>query len=289
MIIPHPIPYQGSKRYLASQILSYFPTEIERLIEPCAGSAAITLAASAQGLASSYHLNDLNQPLIMLWDSIVNAPKHISQKYEKLWKAQHVDSRQHYDFVRRKFNKTGRPDYLLYLLTRCVKAAVRYNSNGDFNQSPDNRRFGTHPTVMRKRIFLASELLKGKTKFSSLDYKEVMKIAQPSDLVYLDPPFQGVCTNRNSRYFQGVDFEELVCALESLNQRNISFLVSYDGKTGNKIHGKLLPEHLKLVCVKLKAGRSSQATLLGRSRNIYESLYISRTLYDRLKNVSRNA
>jgi len=282
MKIPHPIPYQGSKRYLASQILSYFPTQIDRVIEPCAGSAAITLAACTNGLASRYHLNDLNEPLIALWKQIINSPGQISRKYEKLWEAQHSGSKKHYYAVRKKFNETGRPDYFLYLLTRCVKAAVRYNPLGEFNQSPDNRRFGTHPTLMKKRIFTASKLLKNKTEFSAHDYTDVVKIAQPNDLVYFDPPYQGVCTNRNSRYFQGIDYEELISVLETLNQRNISFLVSYDGKTGNKKHGKMLPEKLELFQVKLKAGRSSQATLLGRSRNIYESLYISRALQERL-------
>jgi len=38
MKIPHPIPYQGSKRNLASQILRFFPDEINRLVEPFAGS-----------------------------------------------------------------------------------------------------------------------------------------------------------------------------------------------------------------------------------------------------------
>lgn len=283
MKIPHPIPYQGSKRYLASQILNYFPTGIERLIEPCAGSAAITVAASVQGLSPCYHINDLNGPLVELWKAIINTPELISKQYERLWKAQQSDSRKYYDVVRKKFNQTGRPDYLLYLLTRCVKAAVRYNLNGGFNQSADHRRLGTNPAVMQRRIFLASKLLKGKTELSSLDYKEIVKIAQPNDLVYLDPPFQGVRVNRTSRYLHGVEYDELVSVLETLNQRNISFLVSYDGKTGNKIHGKSLPQHLQLIQVKLKAGRSPQATLLGRSRNIYESLYISKALQRRIQ------
>ena len=47
---PHPIPYQGSKRRLAAAILAHAPS-CARLIEPFAGSAAISLAAAARGLA----------------------------------------------------------------------------------------------------------------------------------------------------------------------------------------------------------------------------------------------
>ncbi|MCJ7630886.1 DNA adenine methylase [Candidatus Bathyarchaeota archaeon] len=282
MKIPHPIPYQGSKRCLASLILNYFPSGIKRLIEPFAGSAAISLAASAYGLSPLYHLNDLNKPLILLWEAIINNPEQISKQYESLWEAQHSNSRKHYNVIREQFNKTGRPDYFLYLLTRCVKAAVRYNPSGKFNQSPDNRRTGTLPKTMKRQIFGASSLLKDKIIYSSLDYKEVLQTAQPGDLVYLDPPYQGVCSKRDSRYFQGIVYDEFVQVLEFLNKRAISFLVSYDGKTGNKSHGKPLPRHLNLVRVELKAGRSSQATLLGRSSIVYESLYISPALLGRI-------
>ena len=65
--IPHPIQYQGSKRNLASVILRYVPKGgIERLVEPFAGSAAISIAAAARQIAKSYVINDLNKPLMEL-------------------------------------------------------------------------------------------------------------------------------------------------------------------------------------------------------------------------------
>ena len=174
MKIPHPIPYQGSKRSLAPDILGYFPERIGTLIEPFAGSAAITLATAARGAAVRYVINDLNQPLVDLWRAIIESPEKLARQYETLWRAQHDDRRHYYDKVREDFNRTGRPDYLLYLLARCVKAAVRYNADGEFNQSPDNRRMGALPDTMREQVLGASHLLRGKTECSSLDYKEVV-------------------------------------------------------------------------------------------------------------------
>ncbi|HZX45510.1 MAG TPA: DNA adenine methylase, partial [Candidatus Nanoarchaeia archaeon] len=100
-----------------------------------------------------------------------------------------------------------------------------------------------------------------------------------------DPPYQGVCSNRDSRYHQGIDFYEFVSELEKLNKKEIKYLVSYDGKTGDKIHGKLLPKHLNLTRVSINAGLSSQATLLGRTEITMESLYISEGLMRNLKNI----
>jgi DNA adenine methylase len=278
MKVPHPIPYQGSKRNLAPAILGYFPPEVATLIEPFAGSAAITLAAAAHRLAERYIIADLNEPLVELWRAIIESPEKLARQYESLWRAQHNDRRQYYDTVRENFNRSGQPDHFLYLLARCVKASVRYNANGDFNQSPDNRRMGAVPETMRLQILGASHLLRGKTSCIARDYKEILARATPDDLVYLDPPYQGVCGERDPRYLQGVLFHEFVEVLEMLNYRDIKYLVSYDGRTGERVHGRKLPEGLRLHHVELRAGRSSQATLLGRAEITIESLYLSPAL-----------
>mgnify|MGYP000870801387 FL=1 len=283
--MPHPIPYQGSKRNLAAEILRYFPPTFATLYEPFAGSAAITIAAAANGRGDYYHINDLNKPLMDLWRAMIETPQEIAAQYEALWHRQLPDARAFYDAVRDDFNRTGKPDLFLYLLARCVKGSVRYNSQGEFNQSPDNRRQGMRPETMRLQILGVSYYLKGKTTVSSMNYRDILDKATPADLVYMDPPYQGVCGNRDSRYLQNVQFCEFVQALEQLNQRGIRYLVSYDGRTGEKTHGKRLPDDLNLTLIELYAGRSSQATLLGRDDVTIESLYLSPSLREELAHV----
>jgi DNA adenine methylase len=282
MNVPHPIPYQGSKRNLANAILRYFPAKVDVLHEPFSGSAAISLAAAANKRAKSFHINDLNKPLIDLWRAIINTPDKLAREYEALWQEQHDDPAGFYKKIRDEFNLTGRPDCFLYILARCVKASVRYNASGEFNQSPDNRRRGTTPATMRNQIFGASFLLKDKTKFSSKNYRDVVAQASAGDLVYMDPPYQGVCGNRDSRYLAGIQFCEFVEVLEKLNNRGIRYIVSYDGRTGDKVYGVKLPEYLELTHIELNAGRSTQATLLGRDDATVESLYLSPALADEL-------
>ncbi len=88
MKITQPIPYQGSKRNIARYILSFFPRQIDTLIEPFAGSAAVSLASACYGKASRFHLNDINKPLMNLWHEIIHNPENISDDYEKLWHEQ---------------------------------------------------------------------------------------------------------------------------------------------------------------------------------------------------------
>lgn len=281
--IAHPIPYQGSKRNLAAQILTYFPEHIDTLVEPFSGSGAITLAAAARGLADRYHLNDLNAPLVELWQTIIEEPEKLATQYEKIWHDQHHDRQEYYYKIRKEFNQTRKPHHFLYLLARCVKASVRYNSNGEFNQSPDNRRMGALPATMRDHILGASRLLKGKAKCTSEDYRAILRRTNPGDLIYMDPPYQGVCGDRDPRYLKGVPFDEFVAALSDLNSHGISFIVSYDGRTGDKVHGRTLPSKLQLRHIELEAGRSSQETLLGRAATTYEALYLSPALQERLR------
>ena len=283
-ITPHIVQYQGSKRNLAPQILSYLPRRFNRLIEPFAGMAAITIAVSKQGRANRYLLNDLNEPLISVLRESIENPQKLIEEYTKVWSEQLVfetGSVEHYYKIRDDFNAGNKcAANMLYLLARCVKGAVRYSNTGMFNQSPDKRRMGTSPNNLARNVYIISNLLKGKTDFASTDYREITKEARPGDVVYMDPPYQGVCSSRDSRYFSGIKFNEGGGCIDDLNRRNIDFVISYDGTCGEKQYGEDLPKELGLRKIMLTAGLSSQSILLGKKETTVEALYLSRNLQD---------
>jgi len=267
---------------LTRAILRFFPQEKVRLFEPFAGSGAVSIAAAANGLVSHIFLSDANEPLMSLWERILDSPHDLIATYERLWNAQLGKERRYYDQIREEFNNTRNPDYLLYLLARCVKASVRYNSNGEFNQSPDNRRKGARPETIAEHILGASRLLHGITTIRQGDFRKAIRDTEPNDIIYMDPPYQGVCGRRDNRYCAGLPFDEFVTALHDMNHRHLSFIISYDGRTGEKTHGNLLPKDLELRHIEVKAGVSSQATLLGRNAETVESLYVSSGLVKRI-------
>ncbi len=272
---PHPIPYQGSKRRIAAQILACFPRGVERLLDPCAGSGALTLAAARQGRAERYLMGEALVPLARVWQAILARPDVLADRYAALWDAAASDPRVYYDRVRDEFNADHEPAKLLYLLARCVKNAVRFNATGEFNQSPDRRRLGMHPTKMRAELRGAHRLLAGRSEMVAGDLADLCECATRRDLVYLDPPYQGTSGSRDPRYVAPLDLSNFVNVLERLRARKIRFLVSLDGRSGNRTYGRALPRELGLVRLELFAGRSSQATLHGRTANTVESLYLS--------------
>lgn len=282
-LAPQLVQYQGSKRKLAPVIMEHFPERVSRLIEPFSGMAAITVAAASRGLAESYWINDINAPLIEVLRMATEDPFKLHDEYSAVWNEQHSYPEghiAHFYYIRDKYNEGDRSSAnTLYLLARCVKGAVRYSSNGYFNQSPDKRRHGTNPNKILKTSLVLHTLLAGRTQFTSLDYRELLPSITSDDFVYMDPPYQGVTNTRDHRYYSGVEFEDLVCYLERLNEIGCPFILSYDGSLGEKTYGSELPEHLRCKKLLLNAGVSSQATLLGKSETTFEGLYLSHQLY----------
>ena len=276
---PHIVQYQGSKRILAPQILQYLPKRFNRMIEPFAGMAAMSIAAAKQGRARRYMVNDLNTPIVDVLRAVIETPLRLANDYERVWNAQFTyegGSVEHYYKVRDDFNRGEQtPANMLYLLARCVKGAVRYGSNGMFNQSPDKRRNGTSPKNLRTNVEAISYYMKGRTDYCSVDYHEVLENTSSGDIVYMDPPYQGVSNVRDSRYLSGINHKEFVEAIDLLNRKGIDFLISYDGTCGNRQYGEDLPIELGLYKVMLNAGLSSQNILLGKKEVTYEALYVS--------------
>jgi len=271
--VPHFLPYQGSKRRLAPAILATVgERHFARLFEPFAGSGAVTIAAAHANLADSFVLSDSLAPLAALWRRALADPDGLADAYTVLWRT--AD----YEGARTTYNTSAPEAALLYLLARCVKNAPRFNLAGNFNQSADKRRHGVEPERLRRSLQQVAGLLHGRCEVRTADFAEQLRLTVPRDLVYLDPPYQGTSQGRDRRYHQGLDRAELVAALEDLNRRRVPFLLSYDGRCGERAFGPPLPATLGLTLLELNAGRSSQATLSGRSETTIESLYMSPAL-----------
>ena len=273
MAVPHAIPYQGSKRLLAPAILDVLRARqagalVRRLYEPFAGSAALTLAAADASLAREYVLADSYAPLMELWAEIVGEPERLSDAYRALW----LEGA--YEAVRTAFHADPTPERLLYLLTRCVKAAVRFNRQGEFNQAADKRRRGTHPDRVAQHTWEVAKLLRGHTLLRTGHALMTTADAVAGDVAYLDPPWHGTTVGRDARYHAGFAQDELIALVASLHSRGVLVLLSYDGKRGGQDFAQTLPDSLERL--DLPAMRSAQATLLGRTEWTTESLYVSR-------------
>lgn len=273
--LPHPIPYQGSKRALAPLIGAHVPRGIDVWFEPFAGSAAMTLWAIHNRVARRYVIADVLEPIARLWQAIIDKPDATAERYRLVWVGQHDGDGDYFNRVRARYNASHDPVDLLYLICRCVKNAVRFNASGQFTQSVDRRRLGMQPDRMATAIAAAALLLKGLTEVRSGDWLATTADAGARDFIYLDPPYLGTTVGRDKRYTRQLESDTLIAGLESLLLRRARFALSYDGMTGARSYGPPLPAALGLSRLLLDAGTSSQATLLGRAEKTVESLYLS--------------
>jgi DNA adenine methylase len=275
--MPHPLPYQGSKRKLAPFIAQYVPPNIGTMFEPFCGSAAFTLYAAENNLASHFVIGDSCAPIVDLWKLIINDPQYTAEEYGRVWLGQD-DTYEYFNSIRARFNQTRDPILFLFLAARCVANAIRFNAKGDFTQSQDKRRKGTHPDRMANEIYGASKILRGRTTFFCGDFSTCIENASINDLVYMDPPYQGTSEGPDKRYFSSLERARLELVLQSLNERNVPFLVSYDGMHGEKTYGQDLPARLNATKLLVQTGRSTQGTLNGNNVITKEGLYVSHQL-----------
>ena len=235
----------------------------------------MTIWAAQVDAADRFIIADKLVPLSELWTAIIERPLEVAERYESVWSGQNLEGSDYFNHVRARYNACKEPVGLLYLIWRCVKNAVRFNRHGNCTQSVDKRRLGMRPARMRAQLIATSNLLRGRTEVRSGDWRQTTSDATSSDFVYLDPPYLGTTVGRDKRYAEQLPQADLIRGLQSMLRRDLRFALSYDGMTGGKSYGQPLPDELGLTQLLLHAGRSSQATLVGRSEETIESLYTS--------------
>lgn len=288
---PQAFPLQGSKRSQVPVISRLVPEGVDRIVEPFCGSAAVSVGLLHMGKVKKALLGDKNEEIVRLWSAIIGNPGDLVDEYVKIWRGQSRDDlvarQQYYLDIRDSFNRGERSHsaVFLFLLNKMVKGALRYNQNGEMNQSADRRRMGARPEVVADRIRRTHALLKG-SEVRCADWNEVVAQAERGDVVYLDPPYQGTSTGRDKRYVAGLSVDDFELGLRRLVQRRISFIASYDAVAGDKDYGRPLDPSIGLTCIDVVTGVSAQGVLAGDKFEAHESLYLSPAIVSRLGGVT---
>ena len=85
------------------------------------------------------------------------------------------------------------------------------------------------------------------------DYKDILIYVNSSDFVYLDPPY----FNTKGLYYGGIDYDEFIEFLRELNDRNVKYILSYDGMRGDDNKIVDLPLDIYTRHYLLKSGNSA--------------------------------
>ena len=258
-IVRSPLFYVGDKRKLISQIMTYFPNHIDRLIEPFVGGGSVFMNVDADG----FLLNDLNYIVIQIHSmlssycdrkddffrevfSLIN--KYgltsrflgIPQEHGKSSDCKDVN-REAYNRMKIDFNSGGKKDImLLYLLIIYgFNHMIRFNKKGDFNLPVGNLDFNENVYNALNDYFAQTETKQ--PQWHSLDYSAFLAEIdfRKDDLVYLDPPYLISSSEYNKMWNEECE-RNLIREMDRLDAMGVRFAVSnaitYRGKK-NDIFG----------------------------------------------------
>ena len=258
-IVRSPLFYVGDKRKLMSQIMTYFPNHIDRLIEPFVGGGSVFMNVDADG----FLLNDLNYIVIQIHSmlssycdrkddffrevfSLIN--KYgltsrflgIPQEHGKSSDCKDVN-REAYNRMKIDFNSGGKKDImLLYLLIIYgFNHMIRFNKKGDFNLPVGNLDFNENVYNALNDYFAQTETKQ--PQWHSQDYSAFLAEIdfRKDDLVYLDPPYLISSSEYNKMWNEECE-RNLIREMDRLDAMGVRFAVSnaitYRGKK-NDIFG----------------------------------------------------
>lgn len=216
--------------------------------------------------------SDIIPELIALWNEIKYNPQAVADGYASRWGRLQNEGPQVFYEIREAFNATKDPLDFLFLTRTCLNGMIRYNSAGEFNNSLHLTRPGIAPQRLESIIMDWNVHIK-KFEFLNADYRECLKDAQKGDFVFLDPPYGGT----KSRYTQTpFSLDEFYQTLELLNSKEVNWMLTFDGSSGERNYSYAPPEELYKSTFKVKTGKSAFRKVIDKvQEDVLESVYLN--------------
>ena len=275
-IVEPVIKWSGSKRYVAPELSNYINGQ-KRYIEPFIGGGAMLPFRQIPKAVAS----DIIPELVNLWRHIKNNPEQVAHEYQVRWDRLQNEGHSVYYEVRDRFNKTKNEFDFLFLTRTCVNGLIRYNTNGEFNNSMHKNRPGINPKTFKEIILKWSYFIRD-VEFRKCDYRETLADATNNDFVFLDPPYGGTKDRYTKTEFNLTEFHN---ELERLNYVGAKWLLTFDGTAGNREYDYQLPKELFKHKTEIKTGNSPFTKLMKTNIDaVYESVYFNFQCSAELKN-----
>jgi DNA adenine methylase len=173
----------GSKYTYADIIVSYFPSQYNKYVEPFVGTGAVLATLSPQSAVAG----DTLAPLIEIWRLVQNDPQPLMDYYREVITRFNQDRPKVYGEILEKYNSSPNGLDLLILSRTCYGGVVRFTKEGRMS-TPIGPHKPIPPEVFASRVREWRERVKNVT-FLHQSFQETMSLAAEGDLIYCDPPY----------------------------------------------------------------------------------------------------
>jgi DNA adenine methylase len=263
------IKWIGSKRKQADEIIARFPRQIDTYYEPFVGSGAVLYRLMSSDIKiERFRCSDLCKPLIDLWNTVIRDPRMLASRYEEMWNGLKERGKLYYEEVRDRFNETGDPCDLFFLLRTCRIGLIRFNRRGQFMVSYHLGKDGLPPEAARRLISEWHHRLRSHdVQFAVRDFATVR--SKVGDFLYLDPPYKiGDCR----LYLGKFDHTRM---FEWLGKQKGGYALSLNGFVGDQDCRMDVPKSLYNEEMLIDNGQSALYRMNGMpSVRLRDSLYL---------------
>lgn len=246
--------WAGGKHKLVSFIASHLPASRHRLIEPFAGSAALSLALEFD----AYLLNDTNPDLITLFQTLKNEKQAFIDYVRQYFTGDH-NQENHFYALREQFNHsdnlTERAALFIYLNRHAFNGLCRYNSKGQFNVPFGRYRAPYFPEKEMQAFIQKSSRI----EIQCGDFQTALQKAGDDDTIYCDPPYVPLSATASFTAY----------SKDSFNLDEQSRLAIAAQETANQSQGVLISNHDTELTRELY--RNAQLAMVSVQRNIAAS------------------
>ncbi|MBT5638455.1 MAG: Dam family site-specific DNA-(adenine-N6)-methyltransferase [Candidatus Peribacter sp.] len=205
--------WAGGKNKMLKKYTNYLPEQFDSYIEPFLGGGAMFVWAYKKNPEATFFLNDANEDIMRIYQSIRNDVKAFLttlDKYQQDFlplskparKEFYYALRQEHAYDYEKWTATEEAATLYFLMKTGFNGIWQINKN-------TNGRFGTPSGLLNQKdkvydydnVMEWHEALQKCTLISG-DFTDCLEYAQPNGFAFLDPPYRGSFTQ------YGVDFDD---------------------------------------------------------------------------------
>jgi DNA adenine methylase len=242
----------GNKQRFAAEIVSYFPSQYKRYLEPFLGSGAILATLSPDhGIGS-----DSFRPLMEIWQTLKSSPDALIEWYTDRWSLMALgDKLAVYEEIKARYNAAPNGPDLLFLSRSCYGGVVRFRQTDGYMSTPCGPHTPIRPSTFAERVAEWHSRVQH-CDFAVADYAASMDQAGEGDLIYCDPPY---ADSQSILYgAQAFRLSDLIDKIAECKARGVLVALSIDGtkRSGRKPITLRLPTGVFEREVLVDVGRS---------------------------------
>jgi DNA adenine methylase len=272
-----PLFYIGDKYKLVSEIKTYFPSTINRFIEPFVGGGSVFLNINA----NEYLLNDIDSYVIDIHkflSSYVNkedeffdlifsiiekynlsfsykkdiVPIELRQQFKKTYFAHF--NKKNFNQLKANYNNSKKKNIaeLYVLLIYGFNRMLRFNSKNEYNLPVGNVDFNANVYNALSDYFSLNS--SKKTNWYSQDFKQFLDSVKfkKDDFIYLDPPYLITFSEYNKLWNEDIE-KDLLQMLDILNKKEVKFAISNVTHYKGKENSQFIDWSKKYNCYQIKS------------------------------------